>query len=168
MRQFGIAPNVRADESIDTLEFKIFKAQTKHVYSCSTPNCEHHVGNKVHTSLQFGSTYTCKLTGGKLTGATFLRTERKSAAQRKAEAYKRAGKALPGAPGAAKPPKAPTKRRPTSSSPSKVSKKDRAEALYRGAKGQARPDIIAIFMSQLDMTAAGAATYYANCKKTFG
>jgi len=53
-------------------------------------------------------------------------------------------------------------------SPTKGSKKDRAETLYLVHKGSPRPDIIAIFVSQLDMTAAGAATYYANCKKKFG
>ena len=47
------------------------------------------------------------------------------------------------------------------------SKKARAEAIYRNST-QDRAAIIARFMSSLDMTAAGAATYYANCKKKFG
>ena len=173
MRQFGVPANRCADKSLDNLEFKIFKSKTEHVYHCGTPSCTHSLGAGRHRKLQFGAVYTCRKTGGNLSDATFINTVRKTAKEMKAEAYRKAGKPLPGAPRAPRAQPAPAmaaKKAPTSHKRPKagVTKKDRAEALYRGAKGQARPDIIALFMSQLDMTAAGAATYYANCKKAFG
>lgn len=173
MRQFGVAPNRCADKSIDTLEFKIFKAKTEYVYHCGNPSCEHKVGPKVHRGLMFGSVYTCKLTGGKLSDATYVRTDRKSAAQRKREAYAKAGKPLPGAsaPRAPRAPRQPVQQAARAAShkrPTGGSKKARAEAIYTGTKVKDRTAIINRFMSSLDMTAAGAATYYANCKKKFG
>ena len=93
----------------------------------------------------------------------------------KAEAYRKAGKPLPGtkAPSAPKAPRAaprPAMAAKTAKSPNRPTgtKKERAETLYLTYKGQSRPDIIAIFMKKLDMTSAGAATYYANCKKVYG
>ncbi len=46
-----------------------------------------------------------------------------------------------------------------------VSKQDRAKAIYKATKGQARKDVIARFVSEVGMTPAGAATYYQNFKK---
>lgn len=169
MRAFGIANPERTAKGFDTLEFKQFKAQTKYVYNCGRADCEHRVGSKVHKKLQFGSVYTCKLTGGKLARATFVKNERKTAEQRKVEAYKRAGKDLPGtaAPKVPAPAKA-AKAARAPASHKRPTKKDRAESLYLTVKGRPRPDVIALFMSHLDMTTAGAGTYYANCKKKLG
>ena len=64
-------------------------------------------------------------------------------------------------------PKVPAKRKAPASRNRPGSKKARAEAIYRSSR-QDRPALIARFMSELSMTAAGAATYYANCKKKFG
>jgi hypothetical protein len=53
--------------------------------------------------------------------------------------------------------------------PKTGSKKDRAEQLYLSHKATAdRATMIAIFVNELDMTPAGASTYYSNCKKSFG
>jgi hypothetical protein len=180
MMAFGIAPNRCADSSLDTLEFKQFKAKTEYVYHCGRVDCEHKVGPKVHRKLMMGSVYTCKRTGTKLSDATYIRTDRKTAAQRKKEAFAKAGKPLPGA--AKKPSKhaSPNPKTPmplyqkaarntaSHKSPNKGSKKARAETIYTGSKVKDRNAIIARFISSLDMTPAGAATYYANCKKKFG
>lgn len=52
--------------------------------------------------------------------------------------------------------------------PAVGSKKDRAEQLYVNHKNVSRATMIAMFVNELDMTIAGASTYYANCKKMFG
>lgn len=166
MRQFGITPSRLADSSIDTLEFKIFKAKTEHTYTCSKDSCVHNVGTGIHRKIMMGATYTCKTTGGKLTNATFIKTERKTALQRKTEAYAKAGRPMPGAPTsmAARTVSAPA----SHNVPTGGSKKVRAEAIYSRSRTDSRTAIIQRFITSLDMTAAGAATYYANCKKKFG
>lgn len=45
------------------------------------------------------------------------------------------------------------------------SKKEKATEIYRTMQGEGKAAIIQAFMSLLDMTAAGAQTYYYNCKK---
>ena len=66
------------------------------------------------------------------------------------------------------PPKTPTPP-PSHNPPTKgISKKDRAEVIYQRYPMDSRPDMISKFVSSLRMTPAGAATYYANCKKKFG
>ena len=64
-------------------------------------------------------------------------------------------------------PKKPKTTKAPASSNRPGSKKARAEAIYRNSM-QDRSALIASFMKELDMTQAGAATYYANCKKKFG
>jgi hypothetical protein len=51
--------------------------------------------------------------------------------------------------------------------PREGSKKLRAERLYQEHSSKGREMVIAMFMQELDMTKAGASTYYANCKKAF-
>jgi len=177
MRQFGLTPNVKADASIDTLEFKIFKAKTEYVYTCGRADCEHKVGPKVHRKLMMGSTYTCQRTGTKLSDATYVRTDRKTAAQRKKEAYAKAGKPLPGAQGA-KAPRAPqAQRQPmrqaarkAPASPKRATKGNKttqAIALYKKyGENHSREFYINLFMRKLDMTKAGASTYYYTVTKS--
>ena len=50
----------------------------------------------------------------------------------------------------------------------KLTKKVRAEVIYQNAGTKCRQEIIDMFINVLDMTQAGGATYYANCKKKFG
>lgn len=174
MRQFGLTPTTKADASIDTLEFKIFKSKLEHVYYCSDRDCTHGMGTARHNKLTRGATYICRKTGGHITRDNYVRSVRKSAAEMKAEAYRKAGKPLPGAtPKAPRTPRVaprPAMAAKTAKSPNRPTgtKKERSETLYLMYMGRDRQVIIDTFMTQLDMTAAGAATYYANCKKKFG
>ncbi len=45
------------------------------------------------------------------------------------------------------------------------SKKDRAQVIYNSNLTLSRPDMIKLFISQVGLTAAGASTYYYNCKR---
>jgi hypothetical protein len=47
-------------------------------------------------------------------------------------------------------------------------KRDKAEELYQKSEDKSRAHMIKVFMEQIDMSQAGASTYYANCKKKFG
>lgn len=58
---------------------------------------------------------------------------------------------------------APTPRRTSSTNPSK---REQAEALFSTMVGASRQQVIQAFMSQLNMTKAGASTYYYNCQKS--
>lgn len=53
-----------------------------------------------------------------------------------------------------------TKKQPTGS------KKEQAIELFKVNKSKTRKEIIELFVEQLDMTPAGAATYYSTAKKT--
>lgn len=46
-------------------------------------------------------------------------------------------------------------------------KRDEAERLFQEADDQTRAAMIKVFVEKLDMTTAGASTYFANCKKKF-
>lgn len=46
-----------------------------------------------------------------------------------------------------------------------MSKKDQAQQIFNSMKDSSRKEIIEAFVAQLSMTPAGAATYYANCKR---
>lgn len=166
MRQFGVAAN-RCASGMDTLEFRIFKAQTKHHFHCGNENCVHKMSGARKNKMVRGAAYQCRKTGGRIDINNYIESVRKSAATRKAEAYARAGIPLPGA--APKPAKAARKvktTRPTSLG-KPGTKKARAEEIYRNSI-EDRPTIIKRFMRELDMKEAGASTYYANCKKKFG
>lgn len=51
-------------------------------------------------------------------------------------------------------------------SPNKESKADRASAIYQSADDKSRSAIVNRFINELEMTAAGAQTYFYNCKKS--
>ena len=59
-------------------------------------------------------------------------------------------------------PKPTTVRKARSEGPSK---KEQAEAIFKEMAGQSRAAIIKRFIEELDMSNAGASTYYHNCKK---
>ncbi len=76
------------------------------------------------------------------------------------------------APKAAKPVKTPKAEKVTKKAAPAVdkqpSKADRALAIYQAAPDKSRKVIIALFIDQLGMTSAGAATYLQNIKKKLG
>ena len=50
-----------------------------------------------------------------------------------------------------------------------MTKKEQAQKIYNdNISTRTRPEIIRIFMEELNMTTAGASTYYANCKRDSG
>lgn len=158
MRTLGCNPS--RCHSFDVSETKIKRNVTTYTYHCAC--CEHEISTRTHHSIQSGRGRFCKKCRVSLkVGPLVFRTTTP----------------IPTVPAFMIPPAVRTARPVVRSAapapapnsvPNIGSKKDRAEALYRAHKATAdRATIIALFVSELDMTTAGASTYYANCKKSF-
>ena len=127
-------------------------------------------GAKIHKKIQlYGATYTYKPTRESFGKSHYHRTvsseEHRREHQKEVAAY-RAAAGSPAAPTSHKrpTPKQASHKRPTRSSGGQT-KKVRAQAIYDRCPSTGRDGIIAKFMSELDMTKAGANTYWYNITK---
>jgi SprT protein len=123
---------------MDVSEFK--QQRTKYEYVCPSCGRSYKVGGKIHNNIQGGKVYVCKCKG-RLSPNSVVGVQAPTA-KKKVETT-------------------------TVTTSREGSKKDRAERLYADFSTKSREFIITLFMSELDMTKAGASTYYANCKKKF-
>ena len=137
---FGVPAN--RCHSYDVSEVKQHKTLVRISYKCGCKT--HEVTNATHKKIQAGHTYRCRLCKQSLVLATT----------------------------AVKPVAAPIVKAPVVKAPKLSaavgSKKERSLELYAMYMELGREMIIAMFMQELDMTKAGASTYYANAKKAFG
>jgi len=158
------------------------KARYKSQYLYRTDSgVECKVGPKVHKSCRLGGTRRLKSTGESFGIDHFIRhitpEEHRREHEKEVTAYRNAA-GSPAAPTSHKrpTPKPASHKRPThdeyglplrASIPVApgASKKVRAMAIYTANSTDSRATIITMFMDRLDMTKAGASTYYANCKK---
>lgn len=122
------------------------------------------VGPKVHKSIQLGSIRITKATRERFGREHFVRhitpDEHRREHMKKVVEYRNSNGAKPASP------KRPTPKKPASPKRATggTSKKARANAIYLG-EGGSKAACIARFMSELDMSAAGASTYYYNCRR---
>jgi len=151
MAKLGVEDATRC-HSYDTSETKQKKNVTTYQYKCNCKTYEFTARrhNKVKASHAW---YSCRLCRAKL-----VYTGNLSIPVVKTPAFMIP--TAPRAPSHVNQPAAPKL-------PRIGSKKERAERLYLEYNVQGRDLVIAMFMQELDMTKAGASTYYANCKKEF-
>ncbi len=144
--------------------------RTQYIYKTDS-GAETTCGAKVHKKIQmYGSTYTYKPTRESFGKSHFHRVvspeEHRREHQKEVAAYREAS----GSPAVT------SHKRPThdefglpleASIPVSpvASKKVKAQAIFDTYGRSPRANVIQMFMDRLDMTKAGASTYYANCKK---
>jgi SprT protein len=142
----GAAPN-RCSEYVIPAGVKLGKVMPKYHYKCSKCYKDYHVGGKIHGKIQRGSTYSCKCKGKIVIATT-------SAVQQKA---------APAVPTPVTFPKTvPVYKKQHHAG---MTKFDRCLAIYMTNLGKSRAYVISKFVNEVDMTAAGASTYYSNCAK---
>ena len=139
-------------------------------------------GPAVHKRIQRGATYTTRKTHEKFGKTNFIRhitpDEHRAEHQVKVAEFRAAAGSPPASHKRQAPKKPTSHKRPTvprdkfglptrASIPVApgASKKVKAMAIYKAFSTNDRATIIGMFMRELDMTKAGASTYYANCKK---
>jgi len=135
MEDFGVQDVTRC-HSYDVSSVKIDKRIYQYVCGCKT----HKVGGKINNKIKAGAIYTCRSCRMPLIVADVI-TAKVAAVQAVV---------------------APAK---SSTTPVQGSKTQRARALYQQHVKKAPSEVIAIFMRELEMSKAGASTYYYNIKK---
>lgn len=135
MEDFGVQ-DVSRCHSYDVSSVKIDKRIYQYVCGCKT----HKVGGKINNKIKAGATYTCRSCRQPLKAADVI-TAKVAAVQAVVAPVKSA------------------------TTPVQGSKTQRARALYQQHVGKAPGEVIAIFMRELEMSKAGASTYYYNIKK---
>ncbi len=154
MMHFGADPS--RCHSYDVTNAKQRKrGQVKYRWTCQDCGTTMELGSKRHTNMKNGTRrYWMRGCGHHRGGYKFTHV------------IDHHGTAIPQSQDHTIPKPTPKPKRPTMAG--SASKKTRAQWLYAQLKGSPRAVIIERFMSHLDMTKAGASTYYTNCKKEMG
>ena len=145
------------------------KYRKSYVYVTSSGNERIIKSAAKHNRIQRGATYTIRRTG-ETYGASHFSHIISAEANRKAHEavvtqYRASnGKAASPVSPTPVPQASHTRPTPAVKVPKTGSKKARAQTLYDAYKGQGRQAIMLMFIQKLDMSKAGASTYYNTCK----
>ena len=139
--------------------------RTQYEYRLGNTGKTAKVGAKAHKNIQVrGCTYTNNKTRIKFGKDDFIRTispeEHRREHQKKVVEYRNAGSPQIPTSSPKRPTRKPARRTPTTGS---LSKKQQAMMIYKAETDKST--IISRFMSELSMTAAGASTYFYNCRR---
>lgn len=148
MVMFGADPS--RCHSYDTSNSKVHKrTAAKHLYVCKTCQAEMKLGPQRHRKMTMGMTRYWNRGCGRHAGYEYMGLE----GQPRLAVAASAPKAKP----------SPAKK--NVSTPKVGTKAERAMEIFTNNPNIGRKMMIGMFMDHLDMTKAGASTYYANCKK---
>lgn len=146
MRVLGVSPDRTHNYDVSRAKVKKNTSRESHVWTCRTCGTKMSLGPKRHMKMLSGMTKYWMRGCGRHAGYVYERSP---------------SKVTPTS--IIKP--TPKKRTHTPSPVGGQSKQDLALQLFREYYGLTRSEMIALFIRELNMTKAGASTYYYNCKK---